>query len=184
MKGLGSVHKKFGIHLYELGVSTSKCSQAGCWALSGQKEPKLPKTLFKSQALCNLVEFEHVQKAKAKFWLLPFTLSLSLIPFFLLLLHCFLFAFVSFFFIITKLQTMQGQGVDCVQYFIPPFIIPHLTRFELRNRIKGTLTNQTRPPISHFYLCYIIKVILMVFGSTLISLLLYSSIWRIPYLWH
>ena len=32
-----------------------------------QKEPKLLKTLFKSQALCNLVKFEHVQKAKAKF---------------------------------------------------------------------------------------------------------------------
>lgn len=66
---------------------------------------------------------------------------------------------------------MQGQGIDYVQYFIPPFIIPHLTRFELRNRIKGTLTNQTRPPISHFYLFYIIKVILIVYGSTLISLL-------------
>ena len=75
---------------------------------------------------------------------------------------------------------MQSQGVDCVQYFIPPFIIPHLTRFELRNPVKDTLTNQTRLPISHFYLFYIIKVILMVYGSTLISLLLYSSIWRIP----
>ena len=41
---------------------------------------------------------------------------------------------------------MQSQGVDCVQYFIPPFIIPHLTRFELRNPVKNTLTNHTRPP--------------------------------------
>ena len=33
---------------------------------------------------------------------------------------------------------MQSQGVDCGQYFIPPFIIPHLTRFELRNPVKDT----------------------------------------------
>ena len=122
------------------------------------------------------------QKQNFDFYLSPFHPFTFSHPLLFTSLALFFVCFRFFFFIITKLQTMQGQGVDCVQYFIPPFIIPHLTRFELRNRIKGTLTNQTRPPISHFYLFYIIKVILMVFGSTLISLLLYSSIWRIPYL--
>ena len=134
-----------------------------------KKNQNCPKHCLKVKHFATLWSLSMCRKQKQNFdfYLSPFHFISSPSFYF----SCIVFLLVFIFLTITKLQTMQGQGVDCVQYFIPPFIIPHLTRFELRNWIKDTLTNQTRPPISHFYLFYIIKVILRVYGSTLISLL-------------
>ena len=121
-----------------------------------KKNQNCPKHCLKAEHFATLWSLSMCRKQNFDFYVSPFHFLSSLSFYF----SCIVFCLLSFFFsIITKLPTMQGKGVDCVQYFIP-----HLTRFESRNRIKDTLTNQTRPPISHFYLfsMYIIKVILMV----------------------
>ena len=75
----------------------------------------------KVKHFATLLSLSMCRKQNFDFYLSPFHFLSSPSFYF----SCIVFCLFSFFIIITKLQTRQtGQEVDCVQYFIPPFIIP------------------------------------------------------------